>query len=105
FGAIRSDLSKRASANNIDILRVTPTQIEAIVRGGRSLRIVPHSMMDTYIVEPTDGDQEKTWFGSDISLEDGVYPETMEALLFPDGAIVGVRDDFLDIRAGWDYGL
>lgn len=105
FSVIQADLSKRVGAD-LDMMSVSRERITMMLAGGRQLRIWPLSIWQTAITQTDIPDPAmRTWMGSDQSLDSGNYPETAEMLLWPQGAFVGVRDDFLDIRARWDYGL
>ena len=104
YSAIQADAAKRVGAD-MTMLTLGREPIETILRGGRTVRFWPQMPWQTSIVEDVPDPAMRTWMGSDTSVESGVYPETMEILIWPQGAFVGVRDDFLDIRARWDYGL
>jgi hypothetical protein len=104
YSAIQADMAKRVGAS-IEMMSVTREPIEVILRGGRTVRFWPQMPWQTALVEDIPDPSMRTWIGSDTSLQNGVYPETMELLIWPQGAFLGVRDDFLDIRARWDYDL
>lgn len=104
YSAIQADAAKRVGAD-MTMLTLDREPIETILRGGRTVRFWPQMPWQTSIVEDVPDPAMRTWMGSDTSVQNGVYPETMEILIWPQGAFVGVRDDFLDIRARWDYGL
>lgn len=103
FGAIRSDLAKRVGAD-ISMMSVGRQQIVEILSGGLRVRFWEQMPWQTALVEDAPV-EDKVWLGSDNALEEGNYPSTMELLIWPQGAFVGVRDDFLNIRGRWDYGL
>lgn len=105
FSVIQADLSKRVGAD-LEMMSVSRERITLMLAGGRQLRIWPLSIWQTAITQTDIPDPAmRTWMGSDQSIDDGNYPDEAEMLLWPQGAFVGVRDDFLDIRARWDYGL
>ena len=104
FSVIQADLSKRVGAD-LEMMSVSRERITMMLAGGRQLRIWPLSIWQTAITQTDIPPAMRNWMGSDQSLDSGNYPETAEMLLWPQGAFVGVRDDFLDIRARWDYGL
>lgn len=104
YSAIQADAAKRVGAD-MTMLTLGRDPIETILRGGRTVRFWPIMPWQVSLVEDIPDPEMRTWLGSDTSVESGVYPETMEILIWPQGAFLGVRDDFLDIRARWDYGL
>lgn len=104
YGAIQADAAKRVGAD-MQMMTLMPSHIDTIISSGRTLRIFPLMPWQQALTEDVPDPAMRTWFGSDTSLQSGRYPDTMEMLLWQQGALVGVRDDFLDIRARWDYGM
>ena len=104
YSALQADLAKRVGAT-MEMMGAGREPIETVLRGGRTVRFWPQMPWQTALVEDIPDPTMRTWIGSDVSLENGVYPETMELLVWPQGAFLGIRDDFLDIRGRWDFDL
>ena len=105
YSVIQLDLQKRVNAD-IEMMSIGRDRIDLVLKGGRTLRIwqiMPwqQALTETEIPDPA----MRTWLGGGVSIEGGTYADTMEILIWPQGAFVGVRDDFLSIRGRWDYGL
>lgn len=102
YDAIRADVGKRTG---LPVSALSDQQINAVLSSGRNVSFHPLSLWNTSVVAPPDTPDLAQWMGSSESLAAGVYPETIPMLIWPEGAFIGVRDDFLDIRGRWDYGL
>lgn len=105
YSVIQLDLQKRVNAD-IEMMSIGRDRIDLVLKGGRTLRIwqiMPwqQALTETEIPDPA----MRTWLGGGVSIQNGTYADTMEILIWPQGALVGVRDDFLSIRGRWDYGL
>ena len=105
YSVIQLDLQKRVNAD-IEMMSIGRDRIDLILKGGRTLRIwqiMPwqQALTEMEIPDPA----MRTWLGGGVSIEGGTYADTMEILIWPQGALVGRRDDFLSIRGRWDYGL
>lgn len=105
YSVIQLDLQKRVNAD-IEMMSIGDDRIDLILKGGRRLRIAPimpwqQSLTETEIPDPA----MRTWLGGGVSIQNGTYADTMEILIWPQGAFLGVRDDFLSIRGRWDYDL
>jgi len=103
YAAIQADAAKRVGAD-LTMMTLTRDPINTILSNGMTVRFWPQMPWQTALVDVPDPAM-RTWIGSDVSLENGVYPDTMELLIWPQGTFAGVRDDFLDIRARWDFDL
>lgn len=100
---LRADLEKRSNA---DLGLVTDSQINDRITGTRdNIRVHWLSMWQTYLTEDVEDPEDRTWFGSDASLQSGNYPTTAQILVWPEGAWIGGQEDIITMRGHYDYNL